>query len=135
MSAKKPVQLNDQQKKMVENNLLLAYKIATTLWKASRYVRRISLDDAKQAACCGLIRAAQKFKQELNYRFSTYAYVACRREVFAAADKGGTISLPDLRGKHHVYKGKTCATGRMPVDRQALARKTMKMLPLNPNKM
>lgn len=132
---KQPVPLTASQQAMVEANLKLAYKIAATLWQGSRYVRRISLDDARQAACCGLINAVVNFNPDLRYRFSTYAYVACRREVFAAADKGGVISLPDLRGKNHVYKGKTCATGRMPVDRQALARKTMRTAPLNPNKM
>lgn len=71
--------LNEQQRKLVESNIKLAKSLA---WKLSRNNKRIPLEDIEQLCFEGLCNAANGFDETKGYRFSTYAYVAMKRNYF-----------------------------------------------------
>jgi RNA polymerase sigma factor (sigma-70 family) len=54
----------------------------------------VALEDALQAGCIGLIRAAEKFDPQRGYKFSTYSYLWIRQALTCEIDKSGTIRTP-----------------------------------------
>ena len=54
----------------------------------------VALEDALQAGCIGLLRAAEKFDPARGYKFSTYSYLWIRQALTCEIDKSGTIRTP-----------------------------------------
>jgi RNA polymerase sigma factor (sigma-70 family) len=63
--------LTEDQRRMVEENLGLVYAIVNAMHGRERL--RVDRDDAIQAGSIGLMRAAQLYRPDLGWAFSTYA--------------------------------------------------------------
>lgn len=59
--------LNDEQRKIVEDNIKLVYKVASDR-------NQLCDEDAVQYGFYGLCKAVENFKPEKGIKFSTYAY-------------------------------------------------------------
>jgi RNA polymerase primary sigma factor len=78
---------------MVRSNLRLVVSVAKKYNHASN--NQHNLMDLVQEGNIGLIKAVEKFKWELGYRFSTYATWWIRQAIFkAAAEHNRTIRIP-----------------------------------------
>jgi RNA polymerase primary sigma factor len=78
---------------MVRSNLRLVVSVAKKYNHASN--NQHNLMDLVQEGNIGLIKAVEKFKWELGYRFSTYATWWIRQAIFkAAAEHNRTIRVP-----------------------------------------
>lgn len=87
--------LTAAQADLAAANVRLAYKEARKLWASSELARRLpSREDCEQEALRGLCRAAEGFRPELGFRFSTYATRCIRRAVLEAARDAGLIRVP-----------------------------------------
>lgn len=83
---------------LIEKNLRLV------IFVAKKYAGfGLPLEDLVQEGSIGLIRAAQKFDPDLDYRFSTYAFTWIRQAIGKALTKQArTIRLPEhLADKIH----------------------------------
>jgi len=127
----KPMSINETKKlihdknykKIIENNIGLAYSWALQSWNSNatkgsnkKYksgasvnpMFTISLDDLVQEAIVGLIYAVTRYDPELGYRFSTYATYWIKRSIRVYINKNASLlSMPhefvqDL--KKHLYE-------------------------------
>ena len=77
-----------ERKAYVENNLALAQSCV------KRYAGRgIEYDDLFQAACLGLVKAAEKFDESRQLKFSTYAVPVILGELKQLFRSGGSIKI------------------------------------------
>jgi len=80
---------------LTEKHLPLACAVARGMWEGNWLVRRIGpLEDVTQEACCALIAAAEGFKPELGWRFSTYATKFIRCRLKNAGKNAGAVRVP-----------------------------------------
>jgi RNA polymerase primary sigma factor len=89
------IQRGDREasRRLVSANTRLAWSIAKK-WRTAE-TPGAGVDDLFQEGCLGLIRAAEKFRPELGYKFSTYATWWIRQAISRGhADRSRTIRLP-----------------------------------------
>lgn len=72
-----------EKEKLVVDNIKIAYKLSFLYFK--KFGGSYELDDLKSTAYIGLVKAANTFRKELNYQFSTYAYACIRTEIYRYA--------------------------------------------------
>ena len=83
------MKLNDDQRTLVERNTGLVGKV---IKDKVRYISGIGVftyQDTFQIGCVGLCKAAAAYRQGAG-KFSTYAYVIIRNEIFSALAKATT---------------------------------------------
>ena len=103
---------------MVQCNLRLVVSVAKRYNHASN--QQHSLMDLIQEGNIGLIKAVEKFKWELGYRFSTYATWWIRQAIFkAAAEHNRTIRIPShvidsIKKINRAIKDHVAKTGKEP---------------------
>ncbi len=79
---------------MGQNNITAEDNLGLVHSCAKRFKGRgIEYDDLYQAGCLGLIKAAEGFKEELGYRFSTYAVPVIIGEIKRLFRDGGAIKI------------------------------------------
>lgn len=79
--------MNDREK-LIQDNLGLVHSCA------NRFKNRgIEYDDLFQAGCVGLIKAADGFKSDLGFQFSTYAVPAILGEIKRIFRDGGAVKV------------------------------------------
>lgn len=78
--------LTEEQKKLVADNYLLAFKITHELWKLDSLVSELA-DDAVGEAFVALCKAARGYDPSRNLKFSTYAHSVITRDVYKAANE------------------------------------------------
>lgn len=83
-------ELNDEQRKLVEDNIKLAYHVA------HRYSLNVLDEDIFQLACLGLCKAARAFDPKKEIQFGTFSYYCIENEI--------------LMGLRHVRKHKDVAS-------------------------
>lgn len=69
--------------KLIEDNLNLVHSIVHKRMKHLGH--KYEYDDLFQVACIGLMRASERFKPELNLKFSTFAYPCIDGEILRHA--------------------------------------------------
>lgn len=79
-----PSLATQEQKKLVEENLLLARKLAGKYFKRRSH---LEFDDIYSYAVIGLIDAAKKYDPSHGAKFSTYAYTRIRGEIVSALER------------------------------------------------
>lgn len=62
--------LNSAQKKLIEDNIDYAKKIAKKRWEGVKH--KYTLDEIESCAYMGLVKAAKNFIEEKNIKFKTY---------------------------------------------------------------
>jgi RNA polymerase primary sigma factor len=103
---------------MVRSNLRLVVSVAKKYNHASN--NQHNLMDLVQEGNIGLIKAVEKFKWELGYRFSTYATWWIRQAIFkAAAEHNRTIRIPShvidsVKKINRAIKDHVARTGKEP---------------------
>ncbi|MBQ7638719.1 MAG: sigma-70 family RNA polymerase sigma factor [Clostridia bacterium] len=80
--------LTEEQKKLVEENLGLVHACANRFRG-----RGAEYDDLFQAGSVGLVKAAGGFKEELGFKFSTYAVPAILGEIKRIFRDGGDVKI------------------------------------------
>lgn len=73
---------------LIEKNLALVYSCANRFRN-----KGIEYDDLYQAGCLGLCKAANGFKEELGFKFSTYAVPVILGEIKRLFRDGGTVKV------------------------------------------
>lgn len=82
------IELNKERNLLVENNLGLVHSCA------NRFKGRgVEYDDLFQAGCVGLIKAADNFKADKGFMFSTYAVPVILGEIKRIFRDGGAIKI------------------------------------------
>lgn len=110
---------------MVRSNLRLVVSVAKKYNHASN--NQHNLMDLVQEGNIGLIKAVEKFKWELGYRFSTYATWWIRQAIFkAAAEHNRTIRIPShvidsIKKINKAIKEHVALTGKEPSMRELSA--------------
>ena len=91
--------LNDEQRKLVEQNYSLVQKFAHNYKRLAASSAVLSFDDIMSIASIGLCKAAYCFDPTLGYAFSTYAYAVMRgcvmtefRKVYRTRNSDGSYS-------------------------------------------
>ncbi|MEG1028438.1 MAG: sigma-70 family RNA polymerase sigma factor, partial [Oscillospiraceae bacterium] len=73
---------------LIENNLGLVHSCANRFRN-----KGIEYDDLYSAGCLGLVKAADGFKPELGFAFSTYAVPAILGEIRRLFRDGGAVKV------------------------------------------
>ncbi len=73
---------------LVEKNLALVYSCANRFRN-----KGIEYEDLYQAGCLGLVKAANGFKEELGFKFSTYAVPVILGEIKRLFRDGGAVKV------------------------------------------
>jgi RNA polymerase sigma factor (sigma-70 family) len=80
---------------LVESCKRLAYKLCCEFWHASGYAKRhVPIDDMKQTALLALVMAADRFKPELGWKFSTYACNYIKLMLITFVKNQGVVRPP-----------------------------------------
>lgn len=86
--------MTNEEKELVENNIKLAYKLASIYHKKLNGF--IELEELQSIAFLGLSKAAKTFDKSKHVEFSTYAYRVMQNEIIYTTSKNKnmqTISL------------------------------------------
>ena len=83
------MKLNDDQRTLVEQNTGLIGQVIKDKVRNISGIGVFTYQDIFQIGCVGLCKAAAAYKQGAG-RFSTYAYVSIRNEIFGALAKATT---------------------------------------------
>lgn len=90
--------LNDEQRRMVEKNIGLAYDFSYKMLKVTRFAR-MSFDDILASAFYGLVTASRCYNKDKGIAFSTYVWTSMfnnlRRDSLA---QHRTIWIPFSKG-------------------------------------
>lgn len=73
---------------LIEDNLALVHSCANRFRN-----KGIEYDDLYQAGCLGLVKAADGFKEELGFKFSTYAVPVILGEIKRLFRDGGAVKV------------------------------------------
>lgn len=73
---------------LIEKNLALVYSCANRFRN-----KGIEYDDLYQAGCLGLVKAANGFREELGFKFSTYAVPVILGEIKRLFRDGGSVKV------------------------------------------
>ena len=93
----KQIKLTEEQSKLVEKNIGLAYTSAdkfTKLNQGKMVVRQIDRDDMVQIGLEELCKSAVKFKEEKGFEFSTFAMTNMNYMMLRELDKFNQVKLP-----------------------------------------
>jgi RNA polymerase primary sigma factor len=83
----------EAKRRLVSANTRLVWSISSR-WRTAE-TPGLGADDLFQEGCLGLIRAAEKFRPELGYRFSTYATWWIKQSISRGhGDRSRTVRLP-----------------------------------------
>lgn len=117
--AERPIPpLTEVQRALVEKNVWLAWYVARKLFRRIDAVRRLGIEDVRQIATVGLIRAAVSFDPARGIKFSTYAAKAAKREIWRqVANQSYMVSLPDYffrptTGHRHIDQAQAAMRNR-----------------------
>jgi len=127
-------QLDDEiaKNKLVESNLRLVLKIAHTFRPATK----AALMDLVQEGNIGLLNAAEGFKPQLGYRFSTYAAKCIVNQLttwFSGNSRHFLIPVY-LSQEIHGFKKQCRTAGIDPADHRVSSARIAKTLNVNPEK-
>lgn len=90
------------REKLIEENMGLVHSCARKFTG-----KGVDYDDLFQSGCIGLIKAADGFKEELGFSFSTYAVPAILGEIKKIFRDGGTVKVGRvLKEKAKIASGK-----------------------------
>jgi RNA polymerase sigma factor (sigma-70 family) len=92
---KAPLRSQEERDRLITENIRLAYDMANRMCKARASVRRLGYDDAVGVALLTLTRAAEGYRPELGWKFSTYAGASMAREIVRAAISQSVVAVPD----------------------------------------
>ena len=87
--------LNEKQQRLVEDNMGLVGQVIRDRVHGVNMIGMFTYDDIFQIGCLGLSKAAMRYMSG-KAKFSTYAYVAIRNEIYDALD------YATVRGKREV---------------------------------
>jgi RNA polymerase sigma factor (sigma-70 family) len=103
------MRLSSEQSKLVEENMGLVGQVIKDKVRDVRRIGIFSYDDLFQIGCIGLCKAAATHESGRG-RFSTYAYVIIRNEIFAALEyatvrriREATVDSEQLESQHGYY--------------------------------
>ena len=77
--------LSNEQQKLVEENMGLVGKVITDRVRGINAIGIFTYDDIYQIGCLGLINASLRYAPG-KAKFSTYAYMCIRNEIYSALD-------------------------------------------------
>lgn len=102
LESKKESEVTKARNEMVEGNLRIVVKLATSLYFKIEKSDDINMSvmDLIQAGNIGLIRAAELFSYKKNFKFCTYAYPCIIQKMRKALMKSRFIRVPSNHFKH-----------------------------------
>ena len=108
--------MEEKLKEIILDNRNLIYSVIHR-FRGSDY------DDLYQAGCLGLIKAYQSFRQELNVKFTTYAYPFIVGEIYQFINNNRSIHMSpmNIRLLNSIKKAEDVLTvnlGRSPTDNE-----------------
>lgn len=112
------VRLSDQERALAESCYRLAWLTAMQAWNGSKRLQRClpNAEDAVGIAMLGLCHAAQCYRPESGYQFTTYAVAAIYQFLAReAATTGPTITVP-VKSKYAADKRRALRIGTLSVD-------------------
>lgn len=114
--------LTDEQRKMVEDNLGLAYAIARDMTQC-----KLDINDRRQAGVTGLIRAVQKYDPASGAKLSTYSRKWIISYIRQAEESQKDIRVPT----RYLFDYKDARSVRLKEDFGALAESARKVSSLD----
>ena len=107
------MRLEEELKELIMDNRNLIYSVIHR-FRGSDY------DDLFQAGCLGLIKAYQSFKNEMNVKFTSYAYPFIVGEIYQHINNNGIHTSPmNIKLLNSIHKAEDALTnnlGRTPTD-------------------
>lgn len=94
--------VSQARNEMVEGNLRMVVKLAAELYERVKRMEdiNVSLMDLVQAGNIGLVRAAELFSYQKNFKFCSYAYPSIIRKMKKALKASHFIRIPFFHFKH-----------------------------------